>query len=638
MVAFVLTLLAIATMHTWAQKPLSLKAGVPAPTPVPKNVAARQPERRAGEIARPNSRRDGLPGWATSDELSVTLAKTNENRARELFEKAKALLSQGKPSDAMAQLLEAEKLEPNRYEIAALEGAAYAMLRQYDNSVKAIQKAIKFSPRNADLHGALCRVLTQADRNPEAIEECKVAIDIDPDNVRYRSQLASVYVFNERPGDALQLLEGLYARVQNDIVYLGTLGDSYYVNGNYARAAEIYEKIAETWPTVSITYLRLAGVYDYLDSGPQAIKAARKFAELEPKLYLAHFSVGIALKRFGFFEEAIEPLITAKSLRADAGDIYLALSECYEILGDKDNALSNLKFAYENLPPNARLAFLFGNSLIEYGTPIQAVEPLERANDLLPDTPEIMRGLGLAYIEAGQPEKGVELYERAEQISPLPPAIKIDLSRVKNRAELLSRFDQMLEAVKKNPADLRARSALADAYLFKGMPDEAEQQYLEIIKLAPPDSRNFNGLGIFYSNRGQFEKAVEAYKKAIELNPHHVLYLSLSFALSKLGRSDEALAAVKRSVEIKSTLLESRILLGDLYLKKALREEALREYLAAFNLSSGDARPNVKLAWLYIRMGNKEAAFRHYAILKGILSNRLSDLELSLRAHFGQLP
>lgn len=648
LIVFVLTVLAGGTLHAFAQKstssPATVKAVVPSPTPTPRkaselslNRMSRQPERRTGEVARPGKRRDGLPGWTSGDELSVALTKTNEDRARELFEKARTLLSQAKPSEALGQLLEAEKLEPSRYEIAALQGVAYAILRQYDDAIKAFQRSIKLNPRNADLHGALCRALSESDRTSEAIEECKVAVELEPDKAHFKSQLAGLYLLNERSGDALQLLGGLYTRSQNDIVYLGTLGDAYYINGDYARAAEIYEKIAESWPSVSLTYLRLAGVYDYLDKGAQAVKAARKFAELEPKLYVSHFSLGMALKGFGFFDEAIEPLSVAKSLRSSAGEIYLALSECYEILGDKDNALSNLRYAYENLPPSATLAYRFGNALIEYGNLVQAVEPLERANTLSPNIPEIMRGLGLAYIETGQSDKGVELIERAQQISPLPPGITIDLSGVKNRAQLLTRVDEFLEAVKRNPADVRARNALAEAYLFKGMYDEAEQQYLEIIRLTP-DYRNYNGLGIFYTNRGQFEKSVEAFKKAIELNPHHVLYISLSFALSKLGRADEALAAAKRSVEIKSTLLESRILLGDLYLKKGQREDALREYQAAFDLNPADPRPNFRLAWLYIRMGSKEAAFRHYGILKGIIPNRLSDLELSLRGHFGQLP
>jgi len=165
-----------------------------------------------------------------------------------------------------------------------------------------------------------------------------------------------------------------------------------------------------------------------------------------------------------------------------------------------------------------------------------------------------------------------------------------------------------------------------------------EREYLEMVRVEPTFDR-YNELAIFYEDHGQFEKAIGAFNKAIELNPNHVTYISLSYALMKFGHLDEALEAAKRSVEIKSTLLESRLWLGDLYLKKGLRDEALREYQAGFDLASGDVRPNFKLAWLYVRTGNKQGALRHYEILRGITSAaELKNLEMCIRAHFGPLP
>ena len=46
-------------------------------------------------------------------------------------------------------------------------------------------------------------------------------------------------------------------------------------------------------------------------------------------------------------------------------------------------------------------------------------------------------------------------------------------------------------------------------------------------------------------------EAVDPYKRAISLKPHHVLYLSLSYAYAALGRNQEALEALKESVKLK---------------------------------------------------------------------------------------
>ncbi len=106
----------------------------------------------------------------------------------------------------------------------------------------------------------------------------------------------------------------------------------------------------------------------------------------------------------------------------------------------------------------------------------------------------------------------------------------------------------------------------------------------------------------------------------------------------KLGRWDEAIEAAKKAVEIKPSSLDCRLWLGELLLKKGDRNGALGQYQAGFEIASGDPRPNFRLAWLYIRMGNKEGAFRHYEILKGLAPNMLRNLRLSLQAHFGTLP
>jgi len=567
------------------------------------------------------------------------LDRSKTETARQLFESAKVLLSQSKAVEAAAKLREADALEPDRFEISALLGVALAVQRQYDDAIKSFQKSIKLNPKDAESHASLCRALSETNRRSGAIEECRMAVDLSPDKGRYRAQLASLYLLDERSDEALQALGNLYSRTQDNIVYLGTLGDAYYMNGDYGRAAEIYEQIAAKWPNVNLTYLRLAGVYDFLDKGELAIKASRTFAERERKSFLAQFSLGLSLGSFGFFEEAIEPLTAAKALSPDVGEVYLELSEIYEILGMKDDLLANLKFAYQNLPPDAVLAFRYGKALSDYGNIADSVVALERANEMSPETPQVMFMLGSAYI-AARPEKvdkGIELVERSLAMSPLPSNFKVDLTYVKNRNERLVRFDEYMATVAKNPNDLKARSGLAECYLFRGEIGEAEKQYVEITRLAPSD-QNYNGLGIFYYQNGLFEKALDAFKKATELNPHHILFLTLSNTYSKLGRIDEAIDAAKRSVEIKPTSLECRIELGDLFMKKAQRENALREYQAAFDASSTDIRPNLKLAWLYIKMGNKESAFRHYVLLKSIAPDRLKYLELSLRAHFGRLP
>lgn len=196
-------------------------------------------------------------------------------------------------------------------------------------------------------------------------------------------------------------------------------------------AADIYEKIAQKWPSASPVYLRLSDIYDYMGRPSDSITAARKFVELEPKMAMSYLNLGQKQRDNGFFDEAIEPLQKAIVIDPTCGEAYFVLADIYEIAGDRDNMLASLRNAYRYLPRTWPLALKIGVTLAHNGNSAEAIEPLEFANRLRPDFPDVMRSLGLAYIEVARYDEGVAMIERANQISPLPANMTMDVSGVK---------------------------------------------------------------------------------------------------------------------------------------------------------------------------------------------------------------
>ena len=267
----------------------------------------------------------------------------------------------------------------------------------------------------------------------------------------------------------------------------------------------------------------------------------------------------------------------------------------------------------------------------------EAVEPLERANSLRPNETSLMSTLGLAYFESNNFEKAIDILTKADVLRHDDRIITMFLGVAKARREMLNSFDAIVQKVKLNPDDIEARNILASAYRYEGMLKDAEREYLAVINLTQKDYRGYNQLSVFYGDTGQIEKQLEFERKAAELSQHHVPYLGMGLTLAKLGRLEEAILAMRKSIEIKPTFVEAHLQLGDLLLKTGKRDESLRSYQNAFDLASGAPRPNFRLAWQYIHAGNKEAALRHYGILKGIAPNDVKYLERSLRAHFGKI-
>lgn len=569
--------------------------------------------------------------------LSQVEPASGEPSLNDLFTQAKSLIGNAKPNEALAVLREAEKLAPKQYEIQMLLGIVFAEMKQYPESVSAFQKAADIQPRNAGARSNLCKALGKAGKRMEAVDECREAVRLDPDNEKFQSQLADLYLLNERGAEALSLLEAAYIRFQNSIKIMGQLADVYYDRSEYGKALELYEKIASLDPTIDTVHFRLSLTYDHLDRPDDAITAAKKYLSMRPAdLAFANLHLGRMLQNGGFFDESLEPLKKAAELKPKLGAAYLEMSVSYEAIGDKENTLLNLRKAYNMSPPNLSLSRRLGWALTNYGAMAEAVEPLERANDLRPNDPYIMTKLGLAYFESNSFDKAIDILQRADVLLPNDRVITMFLGVARSRRATLLNFDDVFEKARNDPKDAEARTLLGMAYRYRGMPREAEAEHLNSIRLDPKNAKRYKQLAIFYLDTGQIEKALEYSVKSADIDPNHVYLWSVGSVLRRLGRLDEAIAATKRSIAAKPSFVEARIELGELYEKKGDRTAALQEYQSAFDLASGDERPNFKLAWAYIRMGNKEGAIRHYNILKGMTPDNTKYLAESIKAHFGR--
>lgn len=614
--------------------PPKLVTATPRPSP-----SQSRPPAPARTNERPRPSKEILERKWPSPDKGLEVPSMVDARAAELqakFEKARSLLAERKAADALPILVEAQKLDAERFEIQQLLGICYAMLGRVDDAVRTFQKAVKLAPQNPAARFALCQSLSDSSRMFEAIDECREAVRLDPKQKTFTLALTELYLKSDMVREAGAFLEGAISD-QNDLLSKGLLADTYFLGGEYLRAAELYERIAADWPKVSVTYYRLSRVYEYLERPQEAITAARRYVELEPRLIDSHINLGERLKQAGFFFESIDALNKAIVLEPKAGYAALMLADNYSIVGDHESSMANLKIAYANLPRTSDLDRQIGYALFESRAYAEAIGPLERANANEPDRADTMRMLGLAYIYTYRYDEGKTLIDRANQISPLPPGFSMNFMSAGERDKMLERFDYTLAFVEKNPKNVEARRYLVNLYRLKRMPVEAEKHFVELTKLRSDDPVVYNELAVFYSDLGQSIKAVDAIRNAIRLMENHVFYMILCWELRRLGRLDEALEAAGRAAEVKPDSVETRIGYGELLQKKGRRADALREFQAAFELASGDRRPNFRLAWLYILMGNKDGAFRHYSILKGIAPNEVKWLEQCLMANFGTL-
>ncbi|HEY0195017.1 MAG TPA: tetratricopeptide repeat protein, partial [Kofleriaceae bacterium] len=147
---------------------------------------------------------------------------------------------------------------------------------------------------------------------------------------------------------------------------------------------------------------------------------------------------------------------------------------------------------------------------------------------------------------------------------------------------------EYLRIVQEDPKDVRVWLKIGDLYAKKGAKQDAIETYLKVAR--------------FYHDQGFFLKAVAVYKQILKIDPRLVdvilklaeLYRQLGLMSDAMqhfesvaahfhreGNTKEALAAVKKLVDLDPENIATRIKLAELYSKESLVEDAATEFTIA---------------------------------------------------------
>jgi tetratricopeptide (TPR) repeat protein len=215
---------------------------------------------------------------------------------------------------------------------------------------------------------------------------------------------------------------------------------------------------------------------------------------------------------------------------------------------------------------------------------------LERALELKPDQYEIIHDQGLALTEVGDLAGAVEAFRRAVALDPSPPTAELNLSRalfnvgaleeglahaetvaqhaaenpdmLRLLAELLLDHGQVAEAVPVlervvalAPEDLETRNTLGLIMVSSGNLDVARRQYEAMVEIDPGSADAHLNLGMIILQQRQDEMSLRAaavhFSRAAQLDPSlPAAHLNLAFANIRLGRTEEGIAGLRRTLDL----------------------------------------------------------------------------------------
>jgi tetratricopeptide (TPR) repeat protein len=306
-------------------------------------------------------------------------------------------------------------------------------------------------------------------------------------------------------------------------------------------------------------------------------------------------------------------LVTAAGSAPDGGDTRRPNSESrgVSLFRQHDFEKATTAFLADlRANPNDVAALIYlGRIAFEENRLDAARRQFERATVVSPTNSEAFHWLGrvegIQAREWGVP-RGIgparntrKALERAVELDPNNLEARVDLATFYREAPFLvggsrkAALGQVEEVERRNPylgALLRGDMAISDK-AFR----EAERSYRTAVDLQPKEAESYFRLGLLFQRTKEFDRAFTAFEKVLELNPldqraHFQIGKTADLSGQRLEQGEAALQAYLRCrpFYIMPKLSWAHRRLGNIYLKKGLREAARDQYLAALRLEPDD--------------------------------------------------
>lgn len=491
--------------------------------------------------------------------LIQPIKASNPSRAAESLEKARAAhekyLIRQQNSDlqeAIENYIDAVKYDPSMPE--AYYRLATLMWEQgqisLDTAIEQCKTAVSIAPQNvnARLYTGFFMKLAQDFKSAES--EFKSAIKMEklksgrPRLILSQTILQKINSQNGNAGDYLSFLyyflsgslmlawdkpsmKMFYKNMSDDfsVFAYNTVGKFLEKLKMYPNAENLYKQAVAVTSHNEIFYHKMGDIALKNKETELSVDCYRKVLEANPLNREVLIKLATVMQTYfpENTDEAIDCYEKLLEFNIDTAQIYYELGHLYLRKEDKINSISAFKLATENDSENP-----FYNNSLAY-----------------------------AYSKAELYDDAIEHYKKAITINPDPEWTSIVCQALGTiYAEINGNIDAAVSTYQAgmilDPKNYDLYLSLGDVYMASYDLDNAIRTYCDAIMLNPEDYRGYSKAGIALWEKDYLEEALVSFHKSIDLNPNNeyaqnnlgILYLD------GLGDAEEALEYFEEAVEL----------------------------------------------------------------------------------------
>lgn len=353
---------------------------------------------------------------------------------------------------------------------------------------------------------------------------------------------------------------------------------------------------------------------------------------LDPGSFSWAYYLGLIQGRLGKPAEASSSLRLATQLKPDYLPARLALAEALRKLGELEQSRELYRQIVQDRPESASAWAGLGRISWEAGEVSEAIENYQKAVERFPRYGAAHYALGLAHRSLGNLEKMRKHLSQFQRHSSQQPPVEDPLldavQALESRAGHFLRDGFVLreerkykeaaaafeEVLKLEPGHSIAHANLVSLYIALRNPAKVEDHYRSAVADDPGLYKTHYNFGTYLGWRGRTGEAIAALRKAVEINPFHAdSHSNLGHLLAQLGRSTEAEKHMRLAIRHHPNFPLPHFNLGRLLLTQGRYEEAVRHLQETLDgEDDGDPLHIYTLALAYAQLGALEKS-EHYA-------------------------
>lgn len=307
----------------------------------------------------------------------------------------------------------------------------------------------------------------------------------------------------------------------------------------------------------------------------------KRLCMLRPQWYAVHLELGQLYRRMGLGDQALAALRESVALKPDSPKAWLAIADIHSANGNAAAADAAYAMQLRHSDHNPRL-LAAAAAMCENALPVA-----ERAlKDYLNENPTdvaAIRMLAEVAARLGRDQDAELLLERCLELSPGFNFARQNYAYILNRNNSFAKVLEQTEILLKgDPRNMSYRNLKAVALGKIGDFDAAIALYEEVLAEHPGYSRIWHSYGHTLKTAGRTDEAVAAYRRSIAIEPHYgEAYWSLA-NLKTFVFTDEDVAAIEAQLARADLTGEDRFHF-DFALGKALEdrhdyEQSFRHY------------------------------------------------------------